>query len=461
MANSIYGLTSKNLAAALLAMGMVIPNPSALDAFFAGLDGGGDGGSTPPPTTGARVYTDAFPSSIWAAPTKSYSTASRNYTAPGAWEAKAYFHNGNTPRNANGVFVLSARSFRNIGESTCVSIDVDCPVLVENCDFGGTPYQAYISIRSPDITVRNNRVFAEKAASGTTYGPGVFLEIDNQNSKVQKLLVEHNYTQGCAGVRIQNITENANKFVVQYNDILNVNTVRGNGTREFKSAFQLLNCPAIWIDITRNQIRNKQGLGNGEDQINLYSCIGTAAKPIRVFENLIDGAFSHDLSSGNNGYTGTGTTSDLAGGGKLVPCFVYIFDNQYIRTANAAVNIAGGHDIFVYHNRIATYGKFEDDVTTIGTQSAAMAIFDYYQTGSANFYNNHAKNNLIGYRTWWGDRRDGSMNALAADGKMLVTDNLHMPDPITLAIENAERQIWEQRKADWLLADPKAVMGNL
>jgi hypothetical protein len=418
-----------------------------------------------PPTDPApgvsRVYTDPFPDADWAEPTKTYSTAPRAYVKPSTWEAKAYFHNGNTPRNADGAFVLSGRAFRNIGDSTCVSIDVNCPVIVENNGFGGTPYQAYLSIRAPEITVRNNRAFGEKATSGMSYSPGVFLDIDNQNAAVTKLLVEHNFSTGCGGVRLQNINQNANKFYIQYNDFLDIDSVKGTGGRDFKSAIQLLNCPAIWIDIWRNQIRNRQGLGNGEDQINLYSCVGTAKKPVRAFQNLVDGAFSNNLSSGNNGFTGTGGTTDLSGGGKLVPAYGYVFDNQFIRTANAAFNIAGGHDMFCYHNRMVTYGFFEDGTTTIGQQSAAIAIFDYYQTGSANFYNNHSKNNLIGYLTWYKDRRDGSTNVLAADGKMLASDNKHMPDPITLASENYERQLWEQRKAGWLAADPTAVMGPL
>jgi hypothetical protein len=407
-----------------------------------------------------RVYTDPFPAALWAEPTQNYSTASRTYTQPTAWEGKTYYHNGNKVLDANGVFRISNRAFKATGEDGCLIIDVNSPVVIENNDFSGAPYQGYLIIRAPEITVRNNRCFGQPVASGSDYSPGVFLDCDNGNSAVTKLLVEHNYITGCAGVRLQNMSQNANKFLVRYNDILNVNTVKGTGYRDFKSAVQLLNCPAIWIDITRNQVRNKQGLGNGEDQINLYSCVGTADKPIRVFDNLIDGAFSNDLSSGNNNFTGTGTTTDLAGGGKLVPCFVYIYDNQYIRTANAAVNIAGGHDVFVYHNRMVTYGRFEDGAP-IGQQSAATAIFDYYQTGSANFYNNHAQNNLIGYYTWYGERRDGSANALASDGKLLASDNLHLADPITLATENYERQVWEQKKAGWLAADATAIMGNL
>jgi len=397
----------------------------------------GTSGGSYDPTTALR--TDAFPA--WAVPTTTYSRALRTYTSPTSWDYTAvYFHSDNTAEfMVNGRCVIDGKKFYNAGSgATCLAISVGVPVDIVNCDFGGNPSQAACSIRAPEVTFINNRNFATAPASGSTRSRGVFLELDNGDTKCRKFTVTYNYSIGSAGIRVQNMDDNTSLSVIGYNDLREINTLKGDNSREFKSAIQILNCPAIWLHIKNNQIISTKGVGNGEDQVNIYSAVGTLDKPLLIYDNYVEQAVSSRLDSGNNGFTGTGTTTDLSKSAGAVPAYVRYVNNQFVRCANACMNIAGGHNIEMFHNRMITYGLFEDG-GSIGQQSAAAAIFDYYQTGASKFYENYVVNNLIGYYTWYKERRDGTTGIQA-------TDNLHLPDPITLDTEYYERQLWEQKK---------------
>ena len=219
---------------------------------------------------------------------------------------------------------------------------------------------------------------------------------------------------------------------------------KGYSIRQFVQLDKVSNVPGI--EIAWNQITNEPGKSRVEDNINIYKSSGTPASPIRIHDNFIQGAYNlkpweASYSDGtwnyDYGFAGGGI---LLGDGSTGVAFVHAYHNQIVSTTNYGIAIAAGHDSVIYENRILSSGYLADG-RRITAQNVGIYIWDLYNVGPVNFYNNSASNNLVGWHgasgrnDWW------------VPDATSFTGNVSWSGNVTLEIEKAERVLWLEKLA--------------
>lgn len=195
-----------------------------------------------------------------------------------------------------------------------------------------------------------------------------------------------------------------------------------------------------------NEFINEPSNSYVEDNINLLNSGGTLEFPFDISNNYIDGAYPYPLSLDH--FTGSGITIDGNPSNNTfdnMSAYINAHDNQVIRTCNACMNIAAGHDVHFYNNTMISSGKYPD-----GTSSdrfwGGCCIWDASNVGVDKFVRNDVKNNTIGYvrqgvNTPFLNRQDWVVvpnNPLS----IKAGDNISLPNPITKETEDAEFVKW-------------------
>lgn len=232
----------------------------------------------------------------------------------------------------------------------------------------------------------------------------------------------------------------------------------GNGgflaSRPAVGHFVLLNSitAANGAEIAWNKIVQSIGNSSIEDVINLYNSQGSAAHPISVHDNYMEGASSPVY---NSHYTGTALITDgSTASGKQPTAYVIFEDNQIVATAGTGIGIAAGHDIQATGNRVVSCG-----ITPSGTWYAwgasAIVIWNYY--ASTEFYNNTittTSGGMVGPGSGnTGKAYDIWVATTSVDGPNLSTGGNNFTDPcltssgISLQAEEDERTYWTQKVA--------------
>src|SRR5262249_8199285 len=184
-----------------------------------------------------------------------------------------------------------------------------------------------------------------------------------------------------------------------------------------------------------------------EDNINIHLSGGTAASPLSIHDNYIQGGYTVQPWNSSYGYSGggillgDGSPAAAARDGVGVSAYVSAFNNQVVSTTNYGIAIAAGHDIQFYNNRIVSSGLLPDG-RVIAEQNVGAYIWDSYGAGSSYFYNNSGHDNLIGWV-----KADGSRNDWWVPNASSWTNNVHWPGSITLATEAAEFTDWQNKLA--------------
>lgn len=213
-------------------------------------------------------------------------------------------------------------------------------------------------------------------------------------------------------------------------------------------------------EVAWNKIAQTIGQSSVEDVINLYNSQGSAAHPIVVHDNYMEGSSSPVI---NGHYTGTALITDgSASNGASPTAFVQFNANQVVATAGTGVGIAAGHDISATGNRIVSCG-----ITTAGSWYAwganAIVIWNYYK--SADFYNNtitgtdggmvgpNSNDQAAVFDVWANapDMLDPGNSVTGND----FTDPCMSSSGINLQAENAERTYWATKiaQADEVIGD--------
>ncbi|TDN38345.1 hypothetical protein A8B98_23570 [Hymenobacter sp. UV11] len=322
----------------------------------------------------------------------------------------------------------------------CILVNTTEAVVLEGCNLSGAGYLIQ-SGTGANLTVRNCSGVA-LAPSVDGQSPGHFLDTYQSAS----LVVEHNYLSGTSGIVVNRWAGNG-ALTVRYNQVRNVDGRWRNNGGSTRSSFLQLNTVQnlAGVDIAYNEVINTPNQSLVEDNINLYNSSGTAGSPIRVHDNFVRGAYPYPATAGQ--FTGTGMTTDGDGATLgLAAGYIEASNNQFVSTCNAAMNIAAGHDVYYHDNRMVTSGLLPDG-TRLNATYAGTAVFNYYNQLASVFFNNRIANNTIGYVRWganspYPDRQDISPGACAT-----CTGTNSLPNPITVATEDNEYVLWQQKLA--------------
>jgi hypothetical protein len=323
----------------------------------------------------------------------------------------------------------------------CVRIATSDPVILEGCTFSGAGNLIEAG-EGADLTVRNC-TGQGLAPSVNNQAPGRFLD----TYRAKNLTIEHNaftQTSGIVVNRWSGSGQAGQTLTVRYNRVRNIDGrwLNGGSTR---SSFLILNTVAhvSGVDISYNEVINTANESLVEDNINLYNSSGTAQSAIRIHDNFVRGAYPFPATSAK--FTGTGLTTD-GDASTLAEAagFIEADHNQFVGTANAAMNIAAGHDINYHDNRLVTSGYLPDG-QRLNAGWAALGVFNYYNQPASVYFNNRVQNNTIGYVSWnsnfpYTDRLDLSPGACAP-----CMGTIHLPNPITTATEDAEATLWQAK----------------
>ncbi|WP_223648478.1 Ig-like domain-containing protein [Hymenobacter psoromatis] len=323
----------------------------------------------------------------------------------------------------------------------CILVNTTAPVVLLGCKLSGAGHLIQ-SGTGANLTVREcSGVGLAPSVDGQP--PGHFLD----SYQSQSLVVEHNSFSGTSGIVVNRWAGNSGALTVRYNQVRNVDGRWRNNGGSSRCSFLQLNTVSnlAGVEIAFNEVINTPNQSLVEDNINFYNASGTAGSPIRVHDNFVRGAYPYPATAGT--FTGTGLTTD--GDASLLGTaagYIEASANQFVSTCNAAMNIAAGHDVYYHDNRIVTSGMLPDG-THLSTTYAGTAVFNYYNQLASVFFNNRIVNNTIGYVRWgstnpYPDRQDLSPGACAT-----CTGTTSLPNPITLATEDNEYALWQQKLA--------------
>lgn len=336
--------------------------------------------------------------------------------------------------SAPGTYSGNYRSY----SASVPAIDVytSGTVVLENCTVAG-PGPLIRVWSETTLVVRNCNGYGEGDA------PGKFLESANLKS----LTMENNYF------------ENVSKGVLVYqfhgrggaSESIRIvgNVGRNMGSTQDRASFIQFNqvIGVSNVEIAWNQVLNEPLKSAVEDNINLYNSSGTAASPISVHDNYVQGAYPRDL---HWSFSGSGMTTDGDGNLQMTPGNIEAKENTFVSTCNAAMNIAGGSNIRYHHNRMVSSSQLPDGSGEIpaGCTWAGTAGWNYFNmpAGSPYFANDSIDSNVIGFvrrgtNSPYADRQDISPGCSAG----ICHDNTNLANPVSLSVEKAEWVLWNNK----------------
>jgi hypothetical protein len=336
-------------------------------------------------------------------------------------------------------------TFRSLDSSRpCVRIATTEPVLLDSCTFEGAGNLVECLHAGARLTIR--RCLGRGLPPTKDQTPrGRFLTVSEARSvRVEQCRLEQ--TSGIYVYKWSGDGSPAQTLRILRNRVRNIDGRYRDGgglTVGFVGLNQVRGVAGI--EIAWNEVINQPDESMVEDNISLYNSSGTPASPIRVHDNYVQGAYPYPATSAK--FSGTGMTTDGDGSSPLTTtAYVEAYQNQFVSTCNAAMNIAAGHHIRYHHNRLVTSSRLPDG-RPLPTTYAATAVFNAYHKPATVFFAHRVDHNVIGYakagyRIPLPDRHD-----LSHENCRPCLDNEHLPNPITLDSERREWQLWQRKLA--------------
>ena len=325
------------------------------------------------------------------------------------------------------------------------------PVIIENCNVRGQGDLIHSWAQHLNLTVRNCNGYGVKASGEQ----GRFINLANPG----RVLVHNNYFENVAkGVSIYiDPTYARTNRVDSVRVFGNIGRNMNDNSQEFGTFVQFNRVLHITDAIIGyNQFINEPGKNMSSDNINLFNSSGTASAPIQIVGNFLQGAYPKNPTDSD--YTGSGITSDGWGDAnvswdELIVSYIDASQNTILSTGNAAMNIAGGHDIRYHHNRIATSGLLPDGSGKLASSYAGASAFNYFNHPASLFHDTTLDNNVIGFVTKGTSQASHQPNEtpeqygsvrqdLWQDCGSNCHDNSALPSPITLDTERDEWRKW-------------------
>lgn len=342
-----------------------------------------------------------------------------------------------------------------------VRIQTTQPVVIENATIAGRAHLIASAVDNVNVTVRNSRAYGLNPHP--TIGghfKGRFLNA----YKPANVVLENNYLQGTKGILINDDRSlPAPSITIRYNRVKNVDGRASDGAGGYRSGSingtdfdwsqfvqldKVKNAPNV--EIAWNEVINEPYHSRVEDNINIYLSSGTAAGPIRIHNNYIQGAYHArpELDGASPQYSGGGILLSDANAtlAEDVPGFVHAYHNQVVSTGNYGLAIASGHDNLIENNRVVSSGRLPDGTTNLSADySNGIYVWNPDGQPSTHFYNNIARNNAAGLWRFRDGQWQGSPYWLPHCAADLCTGNVGLGSPADYAGEQAELQRWKDK----------------
>ncbi|WP_354580812.1 Ig-like domain-containing protein [Hymenobacter sp. UYP22] len=334
-------------------------------------------------------------------------------------------------------------NFRSTDSNTpCIRIQTTQPVTITGCVLVGAGDLIDAKNGGSTLIITNNKGYGiQQSVDNRRHGR--FVEVNTGRS----VRVENNYFEHTSGVALYQWSGDGSPsqtLTVRYNQAKNIDGRYRNGGSEYVQFLGLNQVRNVGnMEIAWNQVINEPNNSLVEDNINFFNSGGVQQSPARVHDNFVKGAYPYPANGTK--FTGTGMTTDGDGSSaSTTAAFIEAYNNQFISTCNAGMNIAAGHDIYFHDNRMVTSGLLPDG-SAMNAHYAATAVFNAYQQSGSVFYNNRIQNNTIGfvkngYNVPFANRHDLSSGACAT-----CTGTNHLPNPINLQTEAGELTLWQQK----------------
>lgn len=198
------------------------------------------------------------------------------------------------------------------------------------------------------------------------------------------------------------------------------------------------------ILIRWNYVWNTLGEHWVEDTWNTYTLKGAAHSPIILEHNFFDGAAKDPAATE---YTGGGAIVDGKGAitRATIAENIRIRYNQFVRCRNYLAACACGYGVYIYGNRGVVSG-LNPDGTPVPSWTSGFWSGDYSssktQSGNIRIYQN-----TVGARNGSSGRLDFAAWNEDQVNHTEIYDNTSLPEPLTVATEDAEYAIWEAKLA--------------
>jgi len=323
------------------------------------------------------------------------------------------------------------------------------PVIIENCQIQSAGDGIWSLDQKAQLSVRN--------CLGQGLNPNIanrqkghFINIGN----FSEVIVENNTISSFGyGIRALNYgpaTEWSGQTVrILYNHFKNVDGRLSNGQGGYLTNSEGSGANAIGLNTLRgakvkiawNQVINKPFYSSVEDLISTYKSSGTAAAPITINDNYLQGGYPPDPGANLN-YTGAminiGDSPDSSVG------FSDVRDNQVVSFSNTGILISGGRDSRAYRNRIVSAQKTSSGLILGGTWRNGLVFWDYYN-GSAigSWFNNSMSDNSSNVVNRNGDATSNYLPSVEGTNK--VTGTTTFGRLATQQDEVAEYEYWRQK----------------
>lgn len=324
-----------------------------------------------------------------------------------------------------------------------VTVNTVEPVIIENCQLRGRGHLVSALKDSTNLTIRNC-VGIGLNPNKANVRTGRFAIIYKPNT----LKIERNTLISNAGIYTIGAGASANSITVRFNTANNIDGRTSNGSggyipdASWCAQFIQLNGVRSTpnIDISWNQIINEPGKSCSEENINMYKASGTAASPIKITNNYVQGAYGTNPMA--TSYSGGGIIAD--GGSSNIAeetGFLSIRDNHIVGTQNQGIAVSAGHDVDVRNNRVIGSGLLPDGRRMV-TANVGIYVYNYYKTNST-FFNNTVTANVVGWIN-----KSGSLNNFwfpDCTGTNVCNYNQPLSGAITLAMEASEFVLWKSK----------------
>jgi len=267
--------------------------------------------------------------------------------------------------------------------------------------------------------------------------------------------VEHNNIVGVGGlgVKVYGFVGTGDQTIkIDYNNITNSDGRFSNGDGGYEDAgimthsIQIANVNNLaGIDIGWNCIINNPGQSYVNDVINLFDTSGTAASPVNVHDNYVQGLYALDPATVWD--SGSGITTDGDSNPSDEPAYINIHDNTLVSTGSAGIGVPAGHNILVYDNKLVCSGYLPDG-TEFFASGTGIYINDLSGGNSSTFFGNGAYDNVVGWIQPPHSQQNGLDIARPSDYSLpdadpaLTYGNVDLAGVIDIAAEAAAQAAW-------------------
>jgi len=205
------------------------------------------------------------------------------------------------------------------------------------------------------------------------------------------------------------------------------------------------------VDISWNEVVNEPFVSSVGSLIDISSSSGSATGFIDIHDNFLQGGYGADPFAPNYFAGGINLSSQSNDTQLTATAFVRVHDNQIVGHSNYGIGVAAGHDNDVYANRAVSTGRLADGRAVGTPYGNGFYVWNCtcYNQPPTVFYNNSAHDNVAAWLIPDPPSRldyflpDCAGGPSGATSK--CTNNMSLPDPITIETEAGETALWQQK----------------